>query len=304
MKRMQTTICLLPICTLTQAANMQFYAGSILEYIGIGACIIFLLLITYLSLRTKRILHEKNNLQTSYNQLKHSTENLHKLETQLKQQENELALYRTELYKKENKIRQLNQIQETMQTELDQLKVEFSEEIKQKEQHPNQRKIEAIEENIPQESEGELLQPFSIADIQPWNSNDEFLTQIIQIMQKNIDNANIRIEDISKEMNISRSMLCRKIKATTGLTFVEFMHRVRITYSIELLKSDYTFSQIAYMTGFNDPKYFTKCFKRYTGLTPSEYREKRLQKKGNNKDILSHNKSYQFGNYLGEALYS
>ena len=106
-------------------------------------------------------------------------------------------------------------------------------------------------------------------------------------------------------MNISRSMLFRKLKATTGLAPVDFVHRVRITYSIELLRGDYNFSQIAYMTGFNDPKYFTKCFKRYTGMTPSEWKEKRRQQASNKppKEILSHNSSYQFGNNLNEDLY-
>lgn len=41
-----------------------------------------------------------------------------------------------------------------------------------------------------------------------------------------------------------------------------------------IVKSNYNFSQIAYMVGFSDPKYFTKCFKKDKGMTPSEYRER------------------------------
>lgn len=139
----------------------------------------------------------------------------------------------------------------------------------------------------------------------PWNSSDEFLSQALRFIRDNMDNANLNIEEFAKQMNISRSMLFRKLKATTGLAPVDFVHRVRITYSIELLRGDYNFSQIAYMTGFNDPKYFTKCFKRYTGMTPSEWKEKRRQQAGNKppKEILSHNSSYQFGNNLNEDLY-
>lgn len=138
-----------------------------------------------------------------------------------------------------------------------------------------------------------------------WNSSDEFLSQAIRFIRDNMDNANLSIEEFAKQMNISRSMLFRRLKATTGLAPVDFVHRVRITYSIELLKSDYNFSQIAYMIGFNDPKYFTKCFKRYTGMTPSEWKEKRLRRISNksHKKILSHNSSYQFGNNLSENLY-
>ena len=84
-------------------------------------------------------------------------------------------------------------------------------------------------------------------------------------MRENMDNAGLSIELFAKRMNISRSMLYRKIKSVTGLTPVEFMHRVRIAYAIELLRGDYNFSQIAYMTGFNDPKYFTKCFQALHG---------------------------------------
>lgn len=142
-------------------------------------------------------------------------------------------------------------------------------------------------------------------DVLPWNSNDEFLAQIVRFMRENMDNAGLSIELFAKRMNISRSMLYRKIKSVTGLTPVEFMHRVRIAYAIELLRGDYNFSQIAYMTGFNDPKYFTKCFKRYTGMTPSDWKEKRTPKGDKtNKEILSHNNSYQFANYFREDLSS
>ena len=108
----------------------------------------------------------------------------------------------------------------------------------------------------------------------PWNSSDEFLSQALRFIRDNMDNANLNIEEFAKQMNISRSMLFRKLKATTGLAPVDFVHRVRITYSIELLRGDYNISQIAYMTGFNDPKYFTKCFKRLHRHDPQRMERK------------------------------
>lgn len=138
----------------------------------------------------------------------------------------------------------------------------------------------------------------------PWSRSDAFLSEAVRYIRDNIDDTNLSIETFARHMNISRSMLYRRIKAATGLTPVELVHRIRITQSIKLLRSDYNFSQIAYMTGFNDPKYFTKCFKRYTGVTPSRWREMRRRKGAKEgKDILSHDSSYRFGNYLVEDLY-
>lgn len=108
------------------------------------------------------------------------------------------------------------------------------------------------------------------------DSNKAFVAKITAFIKENIDNSELNIEEFAKRQNISRSSLYRQIKAATGLTPIEFIHKARINYSIELMKSDYTFSQIAYMTGFNDPKYFSKCFKKYMGMTPTEYKERKF----------------------------
>lgn len=56
---------------------------------------------------------------------------------------------------------------------------------------------------------------------------------------------------------------------------LDFVRHLRMQRAEELVeKSDATFSEIAYSVGFTDPKYFTKCFKKETGMTPSEYRQK------------------------------
>lgn len=62
----------------------------------------------------------------------------------------------------------------------------------------------------------------------------------------------------------------------TGLTPVEFVREVRLKRAVQLMDSDgYTVSQIAYMTGFSDPKYFGRCFKKMMGMTPTEYKERK-----------------------------
>ena len=57
---------------------------------------------------------------------------------------------------------------------------------------------------------------------------------------------------------------------------MNFICQIRIKRAVQLFDSgEYNISQIAYMTGFNDPKYFSRCFKKIVGVTPSEYKEKK-----------------------------
>jgi transcriptional regulator GlxA family with amidase domain len=73
---------------------------------------------------------------------------------------------------------------------------------------------------------------------------------------------------------MSKSNLTRKLKELIGLTPGDFLKEARIKKATELLKNtNMNISEIAYMCGFNDPKYFSKVFKSSIGKTPSEYRE-------------------------------
>ena len=74
-------------------------------------------------------------------------------------------------------------------------------------------------------------------------------------------------------MGVSKSSFYRKMKAVTGLSINEFIQNVRIKKATELLiNSDMNVSEIAYETGFNDPYYFSRLFKKYHNMSPSDYR--------------------------------
>jgi AraC-like DNA-binding protein len=65
-----------------------------------------------------------------------------------------------------------------------------------------------------------------------------------------------------------------KIKGLTGLTPVDFIRQMRLKYAAGILReSDRNVSETAYLTGFNDVKYFSKCFKEMFGISPKEYRK-------------------------------
>ncbi|MEW4925485.1 two-component regulator propeller domain-containing protein [Algibacter sp. 2305UL17-15] len=104
------------------------------------------------------------------------------------------------------------------------------------------------------------------------SSDERFLKQAIEIVEKHMMNTDFSVEMLVKEMNHSRSNLYLKLKEITGLSSSEFIRNIRLKRAVQLLEqSDYSVKEIMYMTGFNTAAYFSKCFKRQFGVIPSEY---------------------------------
>ena len=103
----------------------------------------------------------------------------------------------------------------------------------------------------------------------------QFMTRLTDYIEKNIDNGDLVIEELAREVAVSRSVFFRKLKGLTGMAPVEFIKQIRIKRAAKLIASgEYAISQVAYKVGFNDSRYFSKCFKAHYGMTPSEYKEK------------------------------
>ncbi|NPD93250.1 hybrid sensor histidine kinase/response regulator transcription factor [Xylanibacter muris] len=106
------------------------------------------------------------------------------------------------------------------------------------------------------------------------DADSEMMKKLLDYLEKNISDANLRIEDLADAVNLGRTVFYGKIKSIVGMSPVDFVRHIRMQRAEELISgSRYSFSQIAYMVGFSDPKYFSRCFKKETGMTPSEYRE-------------------------------
>jgi signal transduction histidine kinase/DNA-binding response OmpR family regulator/streptogramin lyase len=105
------------------------------------------------------------------------------------------------------------------------------------------------------------------------SSNDEkFLQKLYKIIEKNIDNSEFSIADLTSEIGMSKSVLYKKFSALTNLSLSDFIKAQRFKYAAILLrKDDHSVSEIAFMVGFNDPKYFSKEFRKVYGVSPSEY---------------------------------
>lgn len=107
-----------------------------------------------------------------------------------------------------------------------------------------------------------------------FSSNDKkFMHELIEFLNRNIDNNELLVDDLVSNFHMSRTVFFKKLKVLTGLSPVEFIREIRIKRAAELIKEDgYNMAQVAYMVGFNDPHYFSKCFKQVYNMTPTEYK--------------------------------
>lgn len=113
----------------------------------------------------------------------------------------------------------------------------------------------------------------TVPQIIPHDQN--FVEQIMIYIEENMNNSELAVEDISNAMAMGRTAFYKKVKAIVGISPIDLISEVRIKRAIQLFDGgERNISQVAFMTGFSDPKYFSRCFKKQTGLTPSQYKER------------------------------
>ncbi len=104
--------------------------------------------------------------------------------------------------------------------------------------------------------------------------NEAFLAKLLDFMERNMDNNNLVVEDLVSEMALGRTVFFNKLKSLTGLSPVEFIRDIRIKRAAQLLEQGvYNITEVTYMVGMNDSRYFSKCFKAVYGMSPSEYKK-------------------------------
>lgn len=99
----------------------------------------------------------------------------------------------------------------------------------------------------------------------------QFVKQLNNIIQQNLSNSEFGVEDIGKEIGLSRVQLYRKVKAMTGSSVVDLLRKARLAKAKRLLESrSMSISEVAYEVGFSAPSYFTKCFKDEYNMLPGD----------------------------------
>ncbi|OHX64350.1 hypothetical protein NH26_22420 [Flammeovirga pacifica] len=103
------------------------------------------------------------------------------------------------------------------------------------------------------------------------NVDKEFLKTVTDYIYENISDPNLNVEQLSDVLHMSRSQLYRKIKALTGLTATVFIKRIRLEQAKKLILSgNSNMSEVGYQTGFSSPSYFSKCYKEYFNILPTQ----------------------------------
>jgi ligand-binding sensor domain-containing protein/signal transduction histidine kinase/DNA-binding response OmpR family regulator len=107
------------------------------------------------------------------------------------------------------------------------------------------------------------------------NRDRKLLEKLTQIIEARISDPQLSVEDLGREVGLSRSSLYKKIKAKTGHVPNEFVRLIRLKTAAKLLvEQEYTIAEIGYMVGFNSHSYFSKCFFAQFKLTPTEFADK------------------------------
>ena len=102
--------------------------------------------------------------------------------------------------------------------------------------------------------------------------DQKFIEKSINIIKNNLDNTEFSVEKFALEIGMSRSALFLKLKSITGQSTSEFIRTIRLNKAAKLIESGkYSITEIIYLVGFSDPKYFRTCFKKHFDCTPSSY---------------------------------
>ena len=119
-----------------------------------------------------------------------------------------------------------------------------------------------------------LTQNFMVEIDTNHSKDQEFLTNVKELLEKNISDPDFNVNRLSEELNISTTQLYRRIKALTGYSPVEFIRIVKLQKAYTLLgQRTKTVKEVCFACGFNNLSYFIKCFKEQFGITPASFRD-------------------------------
>ncbi len=104
--------------------------------------------------------------------------------------------------------------------------------------------------------------------------NDKFVKKMLEVARLNISNAEFDKDEFASAMNVSSSLLYKKIKSLTDQSPTDFIKTIRLNHAVELLQSQkFTVTEVSEFCGFTSVAYFSTVFRKHFGKSPSEILE-------------------------------
>lgn len=127
------------------------------------------------------------------------------------------------------------------------------------------------ERKVMQEQNRNKIQ-INASEVNVTSLDDQLIQKAVALVEKYMEDPQLSVEFLSKELGMSRVHLYKKLQSITGKSPIEFIRLIRLKRASQLLaKSQLNISEIAYMVGYNNAKYFAKHFKAEFSILPSEY---------------------------------
>ena len=167
--------------------------------------------------------------------------------------------------------RSINRKKDLLQQEVDRQTKELKEQKEELERKAN----ELSEQNALLQRQNEMIASHNTMLASTLsNRESEFSTKLLEAIQKTYKDPDLDVYALADAMGMSRSLLNDKIQNMLGLSIAQFIRTYRLNVAKEMISNatnnDMNISEIAYEVGFNDPKYFTRCFTKEFNATPSD----------------------------------
>lgn len=119
--------------------------------------------------------------------------------------------------------------------------------------------------------DNQTIEKESISDL-----DKDFVSRFKLLVEDGMQNPDLNVEDLGRDMGMSRVQLYRKLKSLTNYSPNELLRQMRLKKAASLLaSSEMTVAEIAYEVGFSSPSYFTKCYKEQFGESPTDFLKRR-----------------------------
>ena len=125
----------------------------------------------------------------------------------------------------------------------------------------------------------EVIDKEPLADIIVEDVDKKFLERFDTWVYSHLEESDMNFMDFANSMKMGRTNFFKKVKQLTGVPPHEYIRKARLTRAAELLKDPtLSVSEVSYQCGFDDPNYFSRCFKDYFGVTASQFRKGKVKK--------------------------